>query len=123
MKKCGGVPLAVKTLGSLLYSKTEKRDWISIRDNAIWKLEQKENGILSALRLSYDYLPSYFKQCFAYCSLYPKDFRYNNEDLIQCWMANGLLKKSNKSTQELEDIGEQYLKELLSRSFFQEVKR
>ena len=45
MKKCGGVPLAVKTLGSLLYSKTEERDWISIRDNAVWKLEQKENGI------------------------------------------------------------------------------
>ena len=37
-------------------------------------------------------------------------------------MANGLLKKSNKSTEELEDIGEQYLKELLSRSFFQEVE-
>ena len=107
VKKCGGVPLAVKTLGSLLYSKTEERDWISIRDNAIWKLEQKENGILSALILSYNYLPSYFKQCFAYCSLYPKDFRYNNEDLIQCWMENGLLKKSNKSTQESEDIGEQ----------------
>ena len=77
---------------------------------------------LSALRLSYNYLPSYFKQCFAYCSLYPKDFRYNNEDLIQCWMANGLLKKSNKSTQESEDIGEQYLKVLLSRSFFQEAE-
>nr|POE96802.1 hypothetical protein CFP56_27466 [Quercus suber] len=35
-------------------------------------------------------------------------------------MANGLLKKSNNSTEELEDIGEQYLKELLSRSYFQE---
>ena len=36
-------------------------------------------------------------------------------------MANGLLQKSNKSNQELEDIGLQYIKELLSRSFFQEV--
>ncbi|XP_065634570.1 putative disease resistance protein RGA1 [Quercus suber] len=122
VKKCKGVPLAVKTLGSLLYSKTEVRDWISIRDNEIWKLEQKENDILPALRLSYNKLPSYLKQCFAYCSLYPKDFEYNNENLIQCWMANGLLKKSNRSTEDLEDIGEQYLKELLSRSFFQEVE-
>ncbi|XP_065630507.1 putative disease resistance protein RGA3 [Quercus suber] len=118
MEKCKGVPLAVKTLGSLLYSKTEERDWISIRDNEIWKLEQKEDDILPALRLSYNKLSSYLKQCFAYYSLYPKDIRYKNMDLIQCWMANGLLKKSNKSTVELEDIGEQYLKELLSRSFF-----
>ncbi|KAL4597183.1 hypothetical protein ACB092_12G216700 [Castanea dentata] len=110
------------TLGSLLYSKIEERDWIAIRDNEIWKLEQKEDDILSALKLSYNQLPSYLKQCFAYCSLYPKDFRYNNIDLIQCWMANGLLKKSNNNTTELEDIGEQYLKELLSRSFFQEVE-
>ena len=43
MKKCHGVPLAVRTLGSLLFSKTEERDWISIRDNEIWKLEQKED--------------------------------------------------------------------------------
>ena len=110
VKKCGGVPLAVKTLGSLLYSRTEKCDWISIRENDIWKLDQKEDDILPALRLSYNKLPSYLKQCFAYYSLYPKDFRYKNEDLIQCWMANRLLEKSNKSTEELEDIGEQYLK-------------
>uniref|UniRef100_A0A2N9G181 NB-ARC domain-containing protein n=1 Tax=Fagus sylvatica TaxID=28930 RepID=A0A2N9G181_FAGSY len=40
VKKCSGVPLAVRTLGSLLYSKTEERDWIDIRDDEIWKLEQ-----------------------------------------------------------------------------------
>ena len=34
--------MAVKTLGSLLYSKTEERVWISIRENDIWKFEQKE---------------------------------------------------------------------------------
>uniref|UniRef100_A0A2N9H6U3 NB-ARC domain-containing protein n=1 Tax=Fagus sylvatica TaxID=28930 RepID=A0A2N9H6U3_FAGSY len=50
VKKCSGVPLAVRTLGSLLYSKTEERDWISIRDNEIWKLEQKEDDILPAFK-------------------------------------------------------------------------
>jgi hypothetical protein len=123
VKKCSGVPLAVRTLGSLLYSKTEERDWISIRDNEIWKLEQKEDDILPALRLSYDQLPSYLKQCFAYCSLYPKDFRYDNIELMQSWMANGLLQNSNKSARDLEDIGQQYLNELLSRSFFQEIEQ
>uniref|UniRef100_A0A2N9FZQ4 Disease resistance N-terminal domain-containing protein n=1 Tax=Fagus sylvatica TaxID=28930 RepID=A0A2N9FZQ4_FAGSY len=64
VKKCSGVPLAVRTLGSLLYSKTEERDWIDIRDDEIWKLEQKEDDILPALRLSYNQLPSYFKTMF-----------------------------------------------------------
>jgi Leucine-rich repeat (LRR) protein len=123
VKKCRGVPLAVRTLGSLLYSKIDERDWISIRDDEIWKLEQKDNYILPALRLSYDQLPSYLKQYFAYCSLYPKDFVYNNMELIQSWMANGLLQKSNKSARDLEDIGQQYLNELVSRSFFQEIKQ
>uniref|UniRef100_A0A2N9G527 Rx N-terminal domain-containing protein n=1 Tax=Fagus sylvatica TaxID=28930 RepID=A0A2N9G527_FAGSY len=52
VKKCSGVPLAVRTLGSLLYSKTEERDWISIRDDEIWKLEQKEDDILPAFKIS-----------------------------------------------------------------------
>uniref|UniRef100_A0A2N9FIK0 Rx N-terminal domain-containing protein n=1 Tax=Fagus sylvatica TaxID=28930 RepID=A0A2N9FIK0_FAGSY len=52
VKKCSGVPLAVTTLGSLLYSKTEEHDWIDIRDDEIWKLEQKEDDILPALRLN-----------------------------------------------------------------------
>ena len=39
MKKCRGAPLAVRTLESLLYSKTKESDWISIRDSGTWKLE------------------------------------------------------------------------------------
>ena len=122
VKKCGGVPLAVKTLGSILYSKTDELEWISVRDNEIWKLEQEENDILPALRLSYNKLPLYLKHCFAYCSLYPKDYEYDSVELIQSWMANGLLQKPDKSTRELEDIGQQYAMELLARSFFQEAR-
>jgi hypothetical protein len=121
VEKCKGVPLVVKTLGSLLYSKSAERDWIFIRDSEIWKLEQEDDQILPALRLSYDHLPWYLKPCFAYCSLYPKGHIYNSIDLTQCWMANGLLQISNRSNQEFEDIGLQYVNELLSRSLIQKV--
>ena len=82
VKKCNGVPLAARTLGSLLFSKFEQRDWLYVRDNDIWKLEQKEGDILPALRLSYEQLPSYLKCCFAYCSIFPTDRVFYNDELV-----------------------------------------
>ncbi|KDO39284.1 hypothetical protein CISIN_1g048833mg [Citrus sinensis] len=120
VKKCGGIPLAVRTLGSLLYDSTDEHFWEYVRDNEIWQLEQKESGILPALRLSYDQLPPRLKQCVAYCSIFPKDFKFDSYDLVQFWMAHGLLQSHNKK-EDLEDIGMRYLKELLSRSFFQDL--
>ena len=121
VKKCGGVPLAVRSLVGLLYSKLEERDWELVRDNEIWTLEEKDDGILPALRLSYDELPSHLKPCFVFCSMFPKDYELNNVELIQLWMARGLIQPSSHN-QELEDIGNQCIIELCSRSFFQDVE-
>lgn len=101
VKKCKGVPLTVRTLGSLLYSKTTESDWLDIRDNDMWKLEQTETDIVPALRLSYDHLPYYLKQCFSYCSIFPKDHAFDRDFLIQLWMAQGFI-RSSKDDQELE---------------------
>ena len=117
VEKCKGVPLAVKTLAGLLYSKLDECEWKFIRDNEIWHLEQNEGDILPALRLSYNQLPLHLKQCFAYCSLFPKDYEFFSIELIQFWMAHGALQ--SHENKELEDIGDLYIKELLSRSFFQ----
>ena len=119
VEKCKGVPLAVKTLAGLLYSKLDECEWKFIRDNEIWHLEQNEGDILPALRLSYNQLPLHLKQCFAYCSLFPKDYEFFSIELIQFWMAHGALQ--SHENKELEDIGDLYIKELLSRSFFQYV--
>jgi Leucine-rich repeat (LRR) protein len=124
VEKCKGVPLAVKTLGSLLHSKVDEREWEFVRDNEIWKLEQKENDILPALRLSYDQLPIHLKRCFAFCSLFPKDHQIFSINLIQMWMAHGLiLETSINEKQDLEYVGELYINELVSRSFFQDVEK
>ncbi|KAL4618679.1 hypothetical protein ACB092_06G028000 [Castanea dentata] len=120
VQKCKGVPLAVKSLGSLLYSKLDKKDWKFVGDNEIWKLERKEGDILSALQLSYNLMPSYLKECFAYCSLYPKDYIFISMDLIQLWMAHDTIQKSPNENRELEDIGNQYIDELYSRSFLED---
>jgi Leucine-rich repeat (LRR) protein len=93
-----------------------------VRDNEIWKLEQVENDILPALRFSYNQLPIHLKRCFTFCSLFPKDHEFYSDELIRMWMANGLIfETSINKEQELEDVGELYINELLSRSFFQDA--
>uniref|UniRef100_A0A5B7CHV8 Putative disease resistance protein RGA3 n=1 Tax=Davidia involucrata TaxID=16924 RepID=A0A5B7CHV8_DAVIN len=121
VKKCKGVPLAVRTLGSLLYMKIDEGEWLFVRDNEIWKLEQKDDGILPALKLSYDQLPPHLKHCFAYCALFPKDYEFRTVGLIYLWIAAGFIQSPDQK-QELENIGKKYIQELWSRSFFQDVE-
>ncbi|XP_058078826.1 putative disease resistance protein RGA3 [Magnolia sinica] len=122
VKKCGGIPLAAKTLGSLMRFKTEEREWQFVRESEIWSLPEEDNHILHALKLSYYHLPSHLKQCFAYCSLFPKDDRIEKEKLIQLWMAEGFLQSSDR-IKPMEDIGGEYFNNLLWRSFFQDVEK
>ena len=113
MAKCKGLPSAVKSLGSRLYSKTDAREWEKILESEIWSL--KDDEILPSLILSYEDLPLHLKQCFAYCSIFPKDHEFDKEDLILLWMAEGLV-QFPKSNERMVEVGEQYFDELLSRA-------
>ncbi|XP_045793320.1 disease resistance protein RGA2-like isoform X2 [Trifolium pratense] len=119
VKKCAGVPLAVRTLGSSLFSKYDLNKWIFVRDHEIWKLEQKKDDILPALKLSYDEMPSYLRQCFAYFSLFPKNDAIIVINITTLWIALGLVESTNES-EELEHIAREYIHELHSRSFLQD---
>ncbi|KDP26031.1 hypothetical protein JCGZ_21064 [Jatropha curcas] len=119
VSKCKGVPLAVITLGTLLYSVTDESAWKFVMDSEIWKLKQKDNDIMPALKLSYELMPAYLKRCFAYCSIFPKDYVFDDLELVYFWMSHGLVQSSNEN-EELENVGLRYFQELCSRCFFQE---
>ncbi|KAL7233915.1 hypothetical protein ACSBR1_017508 [Camellia fascicularis] len=116
VKKCKGLPLAARTLGGLLRNKVRDEEWEDVLHSKIWDLPQ-ESDILPALRLSYHHLPSHLKQCFAYCSIIPNDYEFEEEELVLLWMAEGFIQKQRKK--QIEDVGGEYFRELLSRSFFQ----
>nr|XP_023910077.1 putative disease resistance protein RGA3 [Quercus suber] len=80
-KKCKGLPLAAKTLGSLMHFKKSKEEWKNILDSNFWELEDVERGLFAPLLLSYFDLPSPLKRCFSYCAVFPKchDFNVNEE--------------------------------------------
>ena len=122
VKSCGGNPLAIRTIGRMLYFKNPETEWSSFLKMEFSKISQDENDILPTLKLSYNLLSSHLKQCFAYCSLFPKDHEINVEDLIKLWMAQGFI-KSTDTTQSLEDVGRECFMDLYWRSFFQEVEK
>ncbi|XP_075672975.1 putative disease resistance protein RGA4 [Castanea sativa] len=117
IENCKGLPLSIRSIGSLLYFKNPERDWLSFMNNEFLK----EVDTLQTLKLSYDHLSSHLKQCFAYCALFPKDYKIHKTTLIKMWMAQGFIRSSSPN-QCLEDIGHEYFMDLLWRSFFQEVE-
>ncbi|KAM3686476.1 hypothetical protein ACJW31_10G005400 [Castanea mollissima] len=121
VRKCKGIPLAIKLIGRQLCSKNSE-EWFSFMNKDFSKLDQNEDDILPTLKLSYDHLPSHLKQCFAYCSLFPKDYQIEKEILIKLWMAQGFIRPSDQN-QCLEDVGCEYFEELHWRSFFEEAER
>ncbi|XP_057976149.1 putative disease resistance RPP13-like protein 1 [Malania oleifera] len=64
---------------------------VAVLKNKIWDLPGERSGILPALRLSYYHLPSYLKQCFAYCSVFPKDYEFDKDELVLLWIAESFL--------------------------------
>ncbi|KAL9349268.1 hypothetical protein Peur_056527 [Populus x canadensis] len=116
VSKCKGLPLAAKTLGGLLRTKRDVEEWEKILESNLWDLTK--DNILPALRLSYLYLPSHLKQCFAYCAMFPKDYSFQKDELVLLWMAEGFLVRPLDD--EIERAGAECFDDLLSRSFFQQ---
>ncbi|KAL9448734.1 hypothetical protein AB3S75_016103 [Citrus x aurantiifolia] len=117
--KCNGLPLAAKTLGGLLRGKCDRSDWEDVLSSKIWDLPEERCDIIPALRLSYYYLSAPLKQCFAFCSLFPKDYDFEEEEIILLWSAVGFLDHW-ESESPSEDLGRKFFEELRSRSFFQQ---
>lgn len=120
VKKCGGLPLAIKALGSLMQFKSSESEWLSVKESKIFDLSDGGNAILPALRLSYEALPPHLRQCFAYCCIFPKDYTMKKDVLIEMWMANGFIPSRGQTT--LYDMGHQIFDQLVWRSFLQDVK-
>ncbi|XP_072963246.1 disease resistance protein RGA2-like [Typha angustifolia] len=117
-KRLKGSPLAAKTLGALLKDNLNEEYWQSILKSDIWELKQGQDGIIPVLRLSYQHLPAHLQSCFAYCSIFPKDWEFKRDDLIYMWMAEGFI-HSNTQRERIEDIGSDYFDDLISKAFFE----
>ncbi|WJX10932.1 hypothetical protein P8452_01601 [Trifolium repens] len=109
-----------KNIGEFPILKFDIEEWNFVKDSEIWNLPIDDDGILPAIKLSYDQLPSYLKQCFACFSLLEKSTMHYDVEVTPFWDAQSFL-PTPKQGENSADIGKQLLLELRSRSFVQNV--
>jgi hypothetical protein len=119
LERCKGSPLAAKVLGGLLCTTHDRDEWEHVLNSKIWDIPEEKSNIFLILKLSYQYLPSHLKRCFAYCSLFPKDYEFEEKELVLLWMAEGLVQET-KGNKPMEDLGGECFRDLFRRSFFQQ---
>nr|XP_028962690.1 putative disease resistance protein RGA3 isoform X2 [Malus domestica]XP_028962691.1 putative disease resistance protein RGA3 isoform X2 [Malus domestica] len=119
-KKCKGLPLAAKTMGSLMRYKQTRKEWQEVLNSKIWELEEVEQQVFKPLLLSYFDLAPAVKRCLLYCVIFPKDYLIYKDYLIELWMSQDYL--YSKGNTEKEIIGQRCFDNLAMRSFFQDFQ-
>ncbi|KAK3144264.1 hypothetical protein QOZ80_4AG0310760 [Eleusine coracana subsp. coracana] len=91
-KSCGGLPLALNIVGTAVAGLEEPDDWISAADAITVK--NSYDGVdemFAQLKYSYDRLTPTQQKCFLYCALFPEYGSISKEQLVDYWLAEGLL--------------------------------
>jgi disease resistance protein RPM1 len=119
LRKCGGLPLAIVSIASLLasYKSPEsKHMWETVLKSIGSHMESHPTleGMRRIVVLSYNHLPHHLKSCMMYLSIFPEDFVIVKERLLRRWIAEGLVAEKRGLTSM--EVAEAYFNELVSRS-------
>jgi len=123
LKKCGGVPLAIITIASMLASKMGKENtykyWSKVYRTMGSGLEDSPdyNDMRRILLISYYELPPHLKTCLLYLSLFPEDSEVSTEYLIWQWVGEGFVQKEQGKT--IYEVGQDYVDQLINRSMIE----
>ncbi|KAF3779927.1 Disease resistance protein [Nymphaea thermarum] len=121
---CGGLPLAIVTLGVVMSKKEQSQiEWARVHDRLGSELGDNQflDRVGNISCHSYDELPVHLKACFLYCGIFPKNYLIKVNRLIRLWVNEGFIEQKQGMT--LEEVGKQYLMELINRSLLQIVEK
>ncbi|CAL4984423.1 unnamed protein product [Urochloa decumbens] len=123
LKKCGGVPLAVITIASLLASKKRKENtekfWYQVYQSMGSGLEESIDvkNMRRILSISYYYLPPHLKTCLLYLTLCSEEYGIMRKEMIYKWVGEGFVQRQHGKT--LYEVGEEYYEDLINKSMIQ----
>ncbi|XP_011072172.1 putative late blight resistance protein homolog R1A-10 [Sesamum indicum] len=122
-KGCRGLPLSVVVIGGLLAKSNKTREyWEYVAKNVTSFVNFGDDEYCSKiLFLSYNNLPIHLKPCFLYMKVFPEDHRIKASKLIKLWIGEGFMKPIEGKS--LEEVAEEYLKDLTDRNLILIHKR
>ncbi|CAN6226878.1 unnamed protein product [Urochloa humidicola] len=123
LKKCEGLPLAIKVIGGLLRRKcASERDWNAVLTSTAWSVAGLPEQLDKRIYLSYEDLSPQLKQCFLYCSLFPKGEEIIQIFVTRMWISEGFIQPLDESSwneHELEETATEYYQELIRRNLIE----
>ncbi|XVF78194.1 hypothetical protein PTKIN_Ptkin14bG0110400 [Pterospermum kingtungense] len=105
-EECAGLPLAIVTIASSMKGVCNVHEW----RNALHELKRPvqcvngmEEKVFQQLQFSYNRLQDEkLKHCFLCCALYPEDFVIDANELIELWIAEGLVEEMDSMQKEID---------------------
>ncbi|KAE9445310.1 hypothetical protein C3L33_22791, partial [Rhododendron williamsianum] len=98
-EECACLPLAIVTLAGSCRALKGTREWRNALDELISSTKDASDDVskvFERLKFSYSRLGNKVLQdCFLYCSLYPEDHDIPVKELIEYWIAEGLIAEMN----------------------------
>uniref|UniRef100_A0ACD5WKT6 Uncharacterized protein n=1 Tax=Avena sativa TaxID=4498 RepID=A0ACD5WKT6_AVESA len=125
LHKCGGIPLAIITIASLLSSNRQiktKDQWYALLNSIGRGLTEDPSveEMKKILLFSYYDLPSYLKPCLLYLSVFEEDEKIMRGKLVCKWISEGFV-YSEKQETSLHVLGNSYFNELVNRNMIQPI--
>nr|XP_034585884.1 putative disease resistance protein RGA1 isoform X2 [Setaria viridis]TKW29265.1 hypothetical protein SEVIR_3G384900v2 [Setaria viridis] len=117
-KNLRGCPLVTKVVGAHLRDNMRLDYWNEFLMQSLKHFYGGSEDIMDVLKLSYYHLPPVLQTCFRFCSLFPQDYEFQKDQLVEMWVDSGLISQDAFGTQSLVDVGEKYLVQLTRKSFF-----
>lgn len=121
--KCSGLPLSLVVVGRLLKNQFTKtlsiiglqEEWSKVLDNVDqFLMDDKNNSIWKAFRLSYNDMPNSHKACLLYAGLFAEERDIQASTLTRLWIDEGFVRRKGLKFEEV--ASETILDDLVNRN-------